>query len=265
MTRFCLALCLLLPSIADAQAPIKAGIAPGSYVVGTDVLTIASDGTRTWSAVTIAIGVMNVSPVPPGPGPTPGPNPVPVPVLNARAQAVLDAVKGIADQDKARNAAGFAAVLKQTKDMLVANNVGDATVIGMTLQFAMSKTVAAIPAGAAWKPVTDVIGAQFNEQQKTNSGAVLAVIDDAVAGLSAASPSGILELQFVVDPKTAKAAIGADGKEIANPRYSSSMAAAPGAFDWMALITQLLPLILAILQMFMSSLPTALLFIASLV
>ena len=187
-------------------------------------------------------------------------------MLNARAQAVLDAVKAINDPDKGKAAGAFAKVLSETKAMIVANKVGDASIIGMTLQFAMSKTVGAMPDSvqAGWKTVTDLIGKQFNEQQRQNADAVLTVFDDAIAGLSAASPGGMAELPNVIDPATGKAAIGPDGKELANPKYQPTMAAAPGAFDWVALIEKLLPLILAILQMFMSYAPWALKFAACL-
>lgn len=243
------ALILLIPCVAVAQVPLKAGMTPGQYLLGSDVLTIQADGTITLSKAPLTLAQLGVAPTP---SPTPGPGPAPV--LNARAQAVLDAVKAISDPDKARNAAGFAAVLAETKKMLVSSNVGDASIIGMTLQFALQRTVAALPAAIqkSWQTVADLIGKQFTEQQKTNSDAVLTVFDDAVAGLSAASPSGILELPYVVDPKTGKSKTDADGKPLDNPRYSPTVAADKGAFDWAKLLEVLLPLILQILSMFMS-------------
>lgn len=247
-----LALCLLVCSPAIGQSQIKSGVQPGSYLLGSDVLTVAADGTITLAKSPLTLSPLSVTPVPPGPGPTPGPGPAPTPVLNARAQAVLDSANAITtDPDKAKTAAGFVKLLTETKKMLVAANVGDATIIGKTLKFALDNTIFTIPNGAAWKPTADLIGLQFNEQQRSNANAVLTVFDDAIAGLTVAANGIVLELPWVVDPKTGKAAIDEGGKEISNPRYTP-MAVTPGAIDWVTLFKTLLPLILQILSMFMS-------------
>ena len=130
--------------------------------------------------------------------------------------------------------------LNETKKMLVANNVGDAKIIGMALDLALSSATRALP--PAWKATTDLIGVQFNEQQRTNSDACLTVLTDAIAGLSAAAPGATLELPYVVGADW-KPVLGDDGKPVANAKYAAEAWAVP----WMEILLKLLPIILALL------------------